>query len=545
MPNKTRAASRLGGLLCIVLAVVVCGPGRRAPADDADDIAAAILRETPNRPEAAKKILEAAKSLTDSPSVQIRLCQKAYEHGMASPAGYPTAIAALGLLERVAPTRIDHWREKRLEVYRLQYYRSTRGTKADNGRSYVKLLLLRAKAAGKSDKWKDASKYYRQAYQVARTLNLPQKKEIYEDSRIAATYEMMHNRIEVLRGALGRNPNDPYSRKQLILTYLVDLDRPSEAVKYLGSKVDATLRKNVTMAAKEAAELGDADFFTLGTWYRSLAGKAALKHAKVNMLRRALDNVNRYLEVYTKQDAQRLRATEMVAAIEAELKKLGDESARRPALPPGAVLFLTFEKKALVSRLGRTIVRDESGAKHDGVVIGPAFAPRAGGRAMVFDGRSYIDMGNPPGLQVTGDMTICMWINPASLSSRQNPMSKAYGGEGTWTLETNGTINYYCGSSGRNAGPYTAYRTSTQLKVGQWTHMALVRDMSAKTVTWYANGKAVFAGPARHAVKASAYSLLIGKGYVRNFRGMLDNVGVFKRALTADEIHHLATPPLD
>ena len=529
-----------------VVTVLLAGLSFWSPAgslgDDADDIAAAIVRQTPNPADAAKKILDAAGAMTTSPLVQIRLTQKAYEQGMAAPGGYPTAISALNLLERIAPSRMASWREKRLEVYRLQYYRSTRANKDANGRIYLELLLARAQAAGKGSNWKDAAKYTRQAYQIAGTLKLPEKKDIYEDMRAAGSCEMMQNRVEVLRAALARNPNDAFSRKQLVMAHMVDLDRPEEAVKYLSDEVDPALHKNVTLAAKKTSQLADADFLALGLWYRSLAVKAALKHTKVRMLTRALGNIDTYLQVYTKQDARRLRATALVSSIEAQLKQLGVEVARRADLPTGAVLFLTFERKAMFSRDGRTYIRDLSGAKHNGLMVGGTFAARAGGSAMVFDGKSYVDVGNPPGLQITGDMTICMWINPANFSARQNPINKAYGGEGTWTLEGNGTINYWFGSGGGDRSPYKGYLMPA-LKVRQWTHVAVVRNMTARTVKWYANGKVVYSGRVAHSVKASPNHLLIGKGYVRNFQGMLDEVGVFKRALSAEEVRRLCAPP--
>lgn len=524
----------------VLLGGLLLAPPAGALGDDADDIAAAIVRKTPNRAEAARKILDAARAMTDSYAVQLRLCEKAYEQAMTTSAGYPTAIAALNLLEKIAPSRSASCRDKRIEVYRLQYYRSAKATKADNGRLYIKGLLARARVGVEGDNWKDAARYYRQAYQVARALNLAETKDIYQDMRTATGYEMVHNRIEVLRAALARDDDDRLTRKQLVMAHLVDLDKPAEAAKYLSARIDPVLHKNVTLATKPGAELADEDFFTLALWYRKLSGQAALKHTKVAMLLRAQDNVELYLAVYTRPDAKRLRAKALATSIETELKKLGAFVARRANLPAGAVLFLTFERRASSLRLGRTTIRDESGAKHDGTVVGGTFAPRAGGRAMVFDGKSYIDMGNPPGLQITGDMTICMWINPANLSARQNPINKAYGGEGTWTLEPNGIMSYWHGSSGRDQQPYAGYTTRSRLQAGQWTHLALVRDMQAKTVTWYADGKVVFAGRAQHAVKASANHLLIGKGYVRNFQGMLDDVGVFKRALSADEIRRLA-----
>jgi len=308
-------------------------------ADDATDIIAMVLRDTPKRADAAKKLLDMAKSLADSPAVQVRFCEVAYEQGMTNTAGFATAIAALDMLEELAPTRMTFWNAKRLEAHRKQYYRSAGADKTKSGRLYVSLLLERGKAAGRISDWKAAVAHYQQAYNVARALKLPEKQAISDDLRAAADHKMVHNRVKVLKAALAKDPDDLASRRQLVMTLIVDLDQPHEAVKYVNPKLDAALVRNLTLAAKESAELAGADLLTLGIWYRSLAAQTPLKHTKVRMHTRALDNLNLCLEVYTKQDAQRLRASMQLTLVKAELKKLRPEPTptvikKPPVKPP-------------------------------------------------------------------------------------------------------------------------------------------------------------------------------------------------------------------
>ena len=48
--------------------------------------------------------------------------------------------------------------------------------------------------------------------------------------------------------------------------------------------------------------------------------------------------------------------------------------------------------------------------------------------ALDFDGSNdYVALGNPAQLQITGDMTIEMWLKPDNFSVRRNPYAKAYG----------------------------------------------------------------------------------------------------------------------
>ena len=310
----------------VVLALLVCsllGGSTTARADEADDLIKQIVREAKTRPEAAEKLLKAAGMLKDAPPVQVRICVKAYECGILAPAGYASALAALEMLDKAAPDRAAVWSARRTEVYRLQYLRGDRLARLVAGRKYVDALLAQAALCRKSGKWADAAGHYRQAHQVARTLNLPEGPAISQDLRTAENHVMVQNRLTALKAAVKKNPDDLASRKRLVETYLVDLDMPDEAAKYLNDKLDATLRANVALAAKDASELADTDFMTLGQWYRSLAAATAIKETKARLLTRAQDNLKMYLEVYTKKDVERLRATTALKAIQAELGRLG------------------------------------------------------------------------------------------------------------------------------------------------------------------------------------------------------------------------------
>jgi len=369
--KRTYITRRAGIVVAVLLGMLTAwAPFLRA--DDADDIAAAIIRESSNRAEAATKILNAgaeaatkilnaARAAKDSLLIQIRLAEMAYDQGKGLPEGYPAAIAALEMLETISPTRAKSWRDKRLGLLRLQYYRSTGQTRAANGRKYIDLLLAQAEICREADNWSDVAKYTSQAYQVARALKMPEADSLLESIKTANSY-MLLKRVSALAKTLAESPGDVSARKKLVMTYLVDLDRPGEAAGVLGDTLDPVLRANVTMATKDPETLTAANLFTLGTWYQSLTAKTMLKPAKVHMLTRARDALNLYLDVHDKADAQRLRTAALVKQIEAEMTRLGAVVVPKVTFPKGMILALPFDKEHWVTGRSRyaTGVKDVS-----------------------------------------------------------------------------------------------------------------------------------------------------------------------------------------
>lgn len=152
------------------------------------------------------------------------------------------------------------------------------------------------------------------------------------------------------------------------------------------------------------------------------------------------------------------------------------------------------------------------------------------------DGSSrYIDIGIKP--RITGDQTICMWLYPIYDGARQNPYNKTYGGEGTITFEVSRTLNYYWGTNGGNASPYTGFNSSTSLSLNAWSHVAISRNITNNTLTWYINGvQTAQTTCAYSASAASTMNLIIGTGYTNPFRGKIDDVRVYASGLNSNDI---------
>ena len=176
--------------------------------------------------------------------------------------------------------------------------------------------------------------------------------------------------------------------------------------------------------------------------------------------------------------------------------------------------------------------------EYDGVYAGEA--PQQSNTVYVgqFDGSSsYVNLGNPSALQITGSMTISMWIYPTSFSNRENVYCKSYGGEGCITQETDGSLSYYYGTAGSNSEPYEGYNPGAKVTLNSWNHVVIVRNLQTMQLTWYVNGVASSPTSASYSsATASSLNAEIGAGYVYNYPGMISDVQVYNTALTSPQV---------
>ena len=196
------------------------------------------------------------------------------------------------------------------------------------------------------------------------------------------------------------------------------------------------------------------------------------------------------------------------------------------------------------------------GAQYDGVAPGggdnnattTAQNPSpAGGQSLLLDGDSdYLTVGNP--LPATGSYTKAMFVRRAGPNV-----------DGEWeNLYTSGDPVGPHGllidpSAGMNlhvyhrndTGGLSHQDTGQAIPSNQWVHVAVVYDSGADTFTTYYNGSAVDTqtsvgtlGTMTSADNIGAYA-----GMQSWFNGQLDDVCVFDRALTANEIAQLSAGP--
>ncbi|PJB98844.1 MAG: hypothetical protein CO078_00660 [Candidatus Nealsonbacteria bacterium CG_4_9_14_0_8_um_filter_36_17] len=168
-------------------------------------------------------------------------------------------------------------------------------------------------------------------------------------------------------------------------------------------------------------------------------------------------------------------------------------------------------------------IYDSSGNNSTGTISGAAWTTSGKyGSALSFDGNDYVNLGSPASLAVA-NTTIEAWIKPSSVSGYY----LIYGLKNLPKL--------YINSSGK-LELYNAAAANTVLTPNVWTHVVVTSD--GTNVRYYVNG--VPDGTVAHAAWSTTPSQVkIGQdpaGTTQNFLGLIDEVRIYSRALTQEEI---------
>ncbi len=191
--------------------------------------------------------------------------------------------------------------------------------------------------------------------------------------------------------------------------------------------------------------------------------------------------------------------------------------------------------------------QDVSGNNHNGTVVGALpVADRYGvpSAAMHFGGNDRIDIADDPGLTLgAGPFTIMAWARMEQFSSDSGyyllGQSNGPGNIPKWIFFLgNGSLSFIVGPSpgwiGFGAFPF---------QVGEWYHLAVRSDGS--TITGFVNGASIGSGNAA-LIPDSSNVLQLGTaegGHPgRVFRGDMDDVRIYHRALTDGELGEFVDP---
>lgn len=182
------------------------------------------------------------------------------------------------------------------------------------------------------------------------------------------------------------------------------------------------------------------------------------------------------------------------------------------------------------------------------------------GNALSFNGNNYVDIGNPSSLQITGSLTLTAWINGSSwnpygaddmiITKSSDAASFQFKGSQDCTgMSTPGNLQDNLLLAITSTGNDWIERCSnTILANNTWYFVAGVYNAAAKTMDVYVNGvldSGAWYYEGRNSVPSSIYNssvdVVIGSTHNPSqlFHGLIDEVHVYNRALSAAEIQNL------
>ncbi len=198
-----------------------------------------------------------------------------------------------------------------------------------------------------------------------------------------------------------------------------------------------------------------------------------------------------------------------------------------------------------------TTTADASGNGLTGTLAGATWTPAGKyGNALAFDGMtSYVDLGNPIPLQLTGSMTWSAWVFATGNPPNDGQIIAKSAGPDGWQLKTSpdtGPHRFAVAVSPNGSTNVQRYSTTTRA-LNTWYHVAGVYNATAQTLDIYVNGvldNGVLSGTVPAALVNSPQNVNIGRrpaGYY--FQGIIDEVRIYNRALSVAEIQaDMATP---
>jgi len=202
----------------------------------------------------------------------------------------------------------------------------------------------------------------------------------------------------------------------------------------------------------------------------------------------------------------------------------------------GLVSYWSFDS----SYIKGNIAQDIWGGNDGMIMGGPGLVSGKVGEALDFDGTDdYVDCGGNSSLNITGSITVEFWMNPRNGDKNKHVVSRGQWGAGGYWVQHGGPLGgeqnmiyFYAQQVYQGAiGP------TDSTDVNTWQHIAVTYD--GASVKLYKNAGLVKSEVAQGPIKPKETSFMISRyagGNANYFDGMLDEIRVYNRALTAAEV---------
>jgi hypothetical protein len=209
----------------------------------------------------------------------------------------------------------------------------------------------------------------------------------------------------------------------------------------------------------------------------------------------------------------------------------------RAAVAPssGLVAYWSFDDGS-----GSTAADGSGGGRTGTLTYGPTWAASASckvGGCVSLDGvDDYVKVADATALRLTGDVTVSAWIKPAGLGGKRSVVSKRYEFELGHIHDT--ALHPLKWTHKGSGGSVVSGDLASSTEAGAWQHVVLVRDAASRRMRGYKDGAPALSGSYTVDPGTSSYNVNIGRNPsgAQHFRGLIDEVRIYDRVLTEDEI---------
>jgi WD40 repeat protein len=187
--------------------------------------------------------------------------------------------------------------------------------------------------------------------------------------------------------------------------------------------------------------------------------------------------------------------------------------------------------------------KDSAGNNHGTLKGGVTFAPGVAGQAFDFNGTdAYVQIPNNANLNPGASFSVEFWVkaNPSQPEALFNVLDKSHGslpGDTTgWTFQGNsatGELSFIIGAGGGFSGA----STGVSILDNQWHHIASV--YTGNSIQMYLDGVLKSMTPLTAPPANNTRGLYFSKtfrGDTRRYKGLLDEVAIYDRALSPGEV---------
>lgn len=218
-----------------------------------------------------------------------------------------------------------------------------------------------------------------------------------------------------------------------------------------------------------------------------------------------------------------------------------------------AVLNMPFEIELAAKNAIDYSVFKNNGVPVNSPVWGLSTIGNVASGAFTFDDTNkYIEISDSSSLSLGKQATFSAWINLAGVSEQYdsiiNKWDQTPNDEFILGVSTNRNLMFVwhtTGGGGWGSGSWNEKSSSSQIPLNAWTHVAAVRDV--QSLKLYINGNLAYSGtPVDEGTFIDGLnSIRIGAqargSKNRFFNGMIDNILIFNRALSQEQIQALAS----